>query len=487
MTPEQQRRVNEIFGDAIERAGVDRQWVEAAAGDREVAAEVLSLLKCHAEAGTFLSEPIVGRVPGLFESAHRFAEGDAIGPYVIEREIGRGGMGHVYRARDTRLGRTVALKVLPPHLTRDAGRRERLRREARAAASLTHPGICTVYALEEIDDDVLIASELVDGHSLREEIDRGVRPSAAQVAATASELAAALASAHARGITHRDLKPENVMRGADGRLKILDFGLALMAPEVAGDADAAPRVTQPGTLVGTPAYMSPEQLKAASGDARSDVFALGVVIYEYASGQHPFQADTPLAMMARVLEGEPRALRDVRPDLPAALLAAVHRALSKLPAARFADAAAFLEALSLPAAVAAAPAVTAWWRFHQAGTLVLYAVVCVMAWVIKEWEPGIARVLFLAIGVGATVSGVFRGHLLFVERMNPGALPRERRRSEPITLVVDLVIALALAADGFLITGRRPVAALLTLALAVSLLLFRLVVERSTSQAAFEV
>src|SRR5215210_756014 len=135
-------------------------------------------------------------------------------------------MGRVYLATDTRLGRRVALKALAPHLTRDASQRERLRREARAAASLTHPGICTVYALEEIDGDLYIATEFIDGHTLGEEIRSGRRPSADDLLRTGRELAAALASAHTRGIVHRDLKPDNVMRGGDGRLKILDFGLA---------------------------------------------------------------------------------------------------------------------------------------------------------------------------------------------------------------------------------------------------------------------
>ena len=148
-------------------------------------------------------------------------------------------MGRVYLAHDTRLGRTVALKALAPHLMRDPAQRERLRREARAAASLTHPGICTVYALEEIDGDLFIATEFVDGHTLREEIQSERRPSRDEILRTARDLASALASAHARGIVHRDLKPENVMRTRDGRLKILDFGLARILE------DGAPKRRRP--------------------------------------------------------------------------------------------------------------------------------------------------------------------------------------------------------------------------------------------------
>src|SRR5262249_35273706 len=158
---------------------------------------------------------------------------------------GRGGMGRVYLASDARLGRTVALKVLAPHLVRDPGHRERLRREARAAAALTHPGICTVYALEEIDGQLFIASEVVEGRTLREEIAHARRPDPGEVVRMARDLASALAAAHAVGIVHRDLKPDNVMRTLDGRLKILDFGLARLDR----DRDGTPFVTQPGMVV----------------------------------------------------------------------------------------------------------------------------------------------------------------------------------------------------------------------------------------------
>jgi len=232
MTNEQWRRVRDLFERALDRNASDiPEWLAREAGDDpEVLAEVSSLLQHHSHAGSFLAEPVAERVSHLFEDDPRFETGSVIGPYTIVRELGRGGMGRVYLATDARLGRTVALKALLPAVTRDASQRERLRREARAAAALTHPGICTIYALEELDDDVFIAAEFVDGHSLREEIARADRPSPAAVLDCARELADALGSAHAKHITHRDLKPENVMRGRDRRLKILDFGLALIDP-----------------------------------------------------------------------------------------------------------------------------------------------------------------------------------------------------------------------------------------------------------------
>src|SRR5262249_59904707 len=168
------------------------------------------------------------------------------------------------------------------------------------------PGICTVYALEEIDGDLYIATEFVDGHTLREEIQSNHRPSVAEVARTARELAAALASAHKNGVVHRDLKPENIMRTRDGRLKILDFGLARLEPSAAAGArfSGAVHATQPGTMVGTPAYMAPEQINGGAVDARSDLFAFGVVMYECACGVHPFDGSTPPAVVARVLRSD---------------------------------------------------------------------------------------------------------------------------------------------------------------------------------------
>jgi len=298
MTSDQRRRVRDLFEAALDRdpAGVE-SWVAREAGDDPIVRdEVLSLVEHHSRAGVFLSDPIVDRAPDLLEE-EPLAAGAVVGAYTIVREIGRGGMGCVYLASDARLGRTVALKALAPHLVREPAQRERLKREARAAAGLTHPGICTVYALEEIDGDLFIVTEFVDGHTLGEEIRSGRRPSSADVMRTAQELAAALASAHASGIVHRDLKPDNVKRGRDGRLKILDFGLAQFDP---AHAAPMPRVTQPGVMVGTPAYMAPEQIKGLPVDARADVFAFGVLLYEYACGVHPFEGSSTLAVVARV-------------------------------------------------------------------------------------------------------------------------------------------------------------------------------------------
>jgi serine/threonine protein kinase len=324
MTPAQVRRVRDLFEAAVDHdpASIGAWLARETADDPAVRDEILSLLDHHSRAGAFLARPIVEHAVELLTEDEPLAPGVRVGTYTIVREVGRGGMGRVYLASDARLGRTVALKALAPHLMRDPLQRERLRGEARAAAALTHPGICTVYALEEIDGELYIATEIVEGHTLGEEIRSPRRPSRDEILRTARELAGALASAHAKGIVHRDLKPENVMRGHDGRLKILDFGLA----RIGGGADGAPRITQPGMLIGTPAYMAPEQVNGLPVDARADVFAFGVLLYEYACGTHPFAASTTLATVARVLESDARPL-DVRADVSPRLAELIARCL----------------------------------------------------------------------------------------------------------------------------------------------------------------
>ena len=485
MTAAQWQRVRDLFDRALEaEPGDPLVWARQQTGDAEVTDELLSLLAHHSRAGLFLSAPLAERVADLLEAAPRLTDGATLGPYTIVRELGRGGMGHVYLARDARLGRTVALKALPSAVTADERQRERLRREARAAAVLTHPGICTVYALEEIDGDLFIASEYVDGRSLREVIASGFRPSARELEQVTRELTQALASAHERGITHRDLKPENVMQTHDGRLKILDFGLALVRNEDAWSR--ADRMTNPGALIGTPGYMAPEQLRGEEADPRSDLFSLAIVLTEYATGVHPFDAATPIAMAARVLESQSPALSQVRADIPLDLAVAIDRCLKKVPAQRPADAGALLRLLDdRPGEVAGADPVTAWWRRHQVVMIVLYIAGSVLAWQIKEWTGGVPRALFLLVGVIATVAGVFRGHLLFAEQVNRQSFAAERRRAAPVTLVTDLALALALGIDGLLIAGEREVAGLLTLALAIGVVLARTVVERATTRGAF--
>lgn len=217
-------RIRDLFERAIDEQPSDvRAWLDReAGGDPRVQAEVLSLIEHHARVGTFLNEPPSVEPDPLDDPP--LAPGRVIGPYTIIREAGHGGMGRVYAAADARLGRIVALKTV--RALTDPAQRERLRREARAAAALTHPEICTVYALEEIEGDLFVATEFIEGRTLRQEMASGERSTGPELLQTAREIADALAHAHGTGMTHGDLKPENVMRMSNGRLKILDFGLA---------------------------------------------------------------------------------------------------------------------------------------------------------------------------------------------------------------------------------------------------------------------
>jgi serine/threonine-protein kinase len=485
VTSEQRRRVRDLFELAVDRDPADvAAWVaREAADDAAVRAEVLSLVDHHSRAGTFLSQPIVEQAEELLADDTPLAPGARVGAYTIVRELGRGGMGRVYLASDARLGRTVALKALAPHLMRDPSQRERLRGEARAAAALTHPGICTVYALEEIDGDLFIASEFVDGRTLGEEIRAERRPGREEMLRTARELASALASAHAKGIVHRDLKPDNVMRGLDGRLKILDFGLARIS---AGPGEGVPRMTQPGLLIGTPAYMAPEQLNGLPVDARADVFALGVLLYEYASGAHPFAASTALAMMARVLESDAQPLVS-RAAVPSGLADVIARCLKKAPADRFGSAAELLGALGAVDVDTSVPIPHAtWWRVHQLVIAVLYIVAATLAWQIKEWiETPVTVGIFLALGAAATIGGVLRGHLVFTELMNRNRLTTERHRTHGATRLLDLLTALLLFIDAAIVAGTGALPAVFTLALALGIALASLVLEPATTASAF--
>ena len=482
------RRVRDLFEAALEQpAGALESWLDReSGGDQQLRADVRSLLDHHQRTGSFLAEPIGNRMAALIGEARVLQPGDTIGSYTIVREVGRGGMGRVYLATDSRLGRNVAIKALPPELTLDASHRDRLRREARAAAALTHPGICTVYALEELDGDLFIASEYVDGTTLRYQLDSGRRPSPSEITRVAGELAAALAHAHHHGVVHRDLKPDNVMMTSDGRVKILDFGLARLTT---ADGAAGP-VTQPGTVFGTPAYMAPEQLKGDTVDARADVFAYGVLLYEYACGAHPFGAATPLAVAARILESEATPTAERRPDVPPAVASVIERCLFKAPADRFDSGAAIVRALERSGQRRARPEgsrdarrLATWWRTHQFVAIALYFIASVLCWQIKEWQPGFTTAIFVAVAIASTVAGVFRGHLVFTERMNDPRLGRELQRAALVTLLADLLIGLELAAAGLLLASARPVPAVLTIALGVGIALARLVVEPSTTAA----
>ena len=235
--------------------------------------------------------------------------GSSLGPYEIVSLLGAGGMGEVYRARDPRLSRDVAVKVLPGSLAGDAGRLRRFEHEARAAGILNHPNLTTVYDVGREGGVSYVVEELLEGETLRVALARGPLPPS-EALDIAVQVARGLAAAHEKGIVHRDLKPENLFRTREGRVKILDFGLAKLLPDpVAGEASRLPTasaLTAQGVVLGTLAYMSPEQLRGNGRvDTRSDVFSLGVVLYEMLTGRRPFDAASGAETISRILTHEP--------------------------------------------------------------------------------------------------------------------------------------------------------------------------------------
>jgi predicted Ser/Thr protein kinase len=262
--------------------------------------------------------------------------GRSLGRYRVTSELGRGGMGVVYRARDSLLHRDVALKVLPAHLTSDESRRRRLLREARLAAATVHPSLVAVYDVAEEEGRIHVAMELVEGRSLRTVLADGALP-AAEVTRIGAAIAAAIARAHEVGIIHRDVKPENIMITAGGVPKLLDFGIAKIHQTLlvsGSELTETALLTREGAFVGTPAYVSPEQAKGGAVTDKSDVFSLGIVLYEMATGRRPFAGETTVEILIAIDRDEPRSPRAIDPAIPAELEAVIAWCLRKLPAVR---------------------------------------------------------------------------------------------------------------------------------------------------------
>ncbi len=316
--------------------------------------------------------------------------GTSLGPYEVLAPLGAGGMGEVWRARDTRLGRDVAIKIVRAGLASDPDRLSRFEKEARAAAQLDHPNILVVHDVGTHEGSPFIVSELLQGESLREKLGAPLPPKKA--VDYAIQIAHGLAAAHEKGIVHRDIKPENVFVTKDGHVKILDFGVAKLLPtfEAAGVDTETPTATatQAGTAVGTVAYMSPEQIHGQPVDARTDLFSLGVVLYEMLAGKRPFQRDTPAEIMVAILREEPPDLSETNRSVPAALEHVVRHCLEKEPDNRFQTARDVVFALeALPEVSTTKPAAAmsptgVWLHRHRrslSGTSILLALVTVAA------------------------------------------------------------------------------------------------------------
>ncbi|HEY2435171.1 MAG TPA: serine/threonine-protein kinase [Vicinamibacterales bacterium] len=399
----------------------------------------------------------------------------------MQEELGRGGMGVVYAALDERLGRTVALKVLAHAVSGDARARVRLSREARAAAALSHPSIATVYALEEFDGELVLASELVRGVTLRQALAAGPLP-AGRTLDILKQLAEALDAAHRQGIVHRDLKPENVLIASDERVKVVDFGIARSLSA----SPAAPALTLTGTAPGTPGYMAPEQLRGEPADGRADVFAFGVIAYELAAGEHPFGGSDPAALLERLVADRSPLSRTLSPP---ALDAVVRRCLRGDAGQRFPSGTELLAALRAADGPAAIPAAAAerhrawWWQFHQIAVAAITIVNVVTLGLRKGYLGASGSWVFFVILVLATICTTLRLHLWFVSQVDRGSLSALRSRVWPWIVASESLQCLALLGTGIALAGFHDATAAQFIVTSLLLLLSLVVIEPATTRA----
>jgi Tol biopolymer transport system component len=339
-------RIQSIFLGALDLPPDERApfLEKACAGDADVRREVESLLAHDGAGEQQIAEALAGTAQSLFESVI-IKPGTKIGDYDIQKLIGSGGMGEVYQARDARLARDVAIKVIPRFLTDDPDRLRRFEQEAKAAAALNHPNILAVYQMGTYEGAPYLVSELLEGSTLREQMKRGPLPSRNAIE-YGKQIARALAAAHGKGVVHRDLKPENLFVTSDGHVKILDFGLAKLSDAPSSDARPA---SETGLIMGTVGYMSPEQVRGQAVDYRTDFFAFGAILYEMMCGQRAFNKPTAADTMSAILNEEPPSIPQLSPTVPPALQRLVRRCLEKNREQRFqsaSDLAFALEALS---------------------------------------------------------------------------------------------------------------------------------------------
>ena len=336
MTPELYQRIQALVQSALELESGDRVSFlnEACAGDESLRRQVESLLVSHEQAGSFLESPAAEvAAPLVTDAQTRLMAGEAIGPYRILSQIGSGGMGEVYLAHDTRLGRKIALKLVSASFTKDDERVRRFRQEASAASALNHPNILTIHEVGQTDSAHFMATEFIEGETLRERLRRGPM-NLDEVLDIGLQVASALAAAHGSGIAHRDIKPENIMIRRDGYVKVLDFGLAKLTERVAAgrefEKEAATLVkTNPGMVLGTVSYMSPEQARGLEVDLRTDIWSLGVVLYEMVEGRVPFAGQTMSHIIVSILDREPAPLIQHPGALGSELERVVIKALAK--------------------------------------------------------------------------------------------------------------------------------------------------------------
>ncbi len=463
MTPERWQRMKALFHGALELPADERvSWVATAVkDDRELEKDVLALLRAHVAGDNPLDVPIEGTPPSsssALDIGPALPPGTVVGAFRIEAELGRGGMGIVYLAFDERLQRPVALKALAGAAAADPTRRKRLQNEALLAATITHPGIATVYRLDQIDGNLYLATEYIAGHTLRHEMERG--PVGVQRAlGFVRDILQALAAAHEAGVVHRDLKPDNVMVSTAGAVKIVDFGIAR------SERFALTKVTS-GGAPGTPAYMSPEQLAGVDADARSDLYAVGVMLAEMISGRHPGTPDIP--------------------PLPTQLQTVVDKSLMREPAGRYQSATEMLRAIEALQQPARGNVTLGWWRFHQLIAAIVYWLMIAPAWIARVAIGGaIGRVLFLSILAAVVVSSILRLHHCFSSYYYAAHLDQVRGQGATALRVADVVFVGGMVAAALLLGDDNSGLTELMLSVAIGAAVAAFFIEPATTRAAF--
>jgi eukaryotic-like serine/threonine-protein kinase len=342
------KKVEQIFHTALDLSVEDRNSYlqKECAGDTALFSEVKSLLSSFEQNSDFLDEPVFELgLEAINGKAQNNLAGSVLGFYELQEKIGAGGMGEVYKALDTQLNRRVALKFLSESLENDNAARRRLIKEAQAVAMLEHPNICAVYGIEQSDKHCFIVMQYIEGETLAECIACRNLP-VEEFKVLARQILTAVAFAHSHGVIHRDLKPGNIMLAPDGQIKVLDFGLAKVLPHkqpFGRDAsDEMSRFSQNGLIIGTVSYMSPEQLRGEKLDYQSDIFSIGIVLYELLTGQNPFKRESQAETIAAILSSAPPALKELSPEIPENLINLVEKCLQKDKEKRFQSAAEIL-------------------------------------------------------------------------------------------------------------------------------------------------
>jgi serine/threonine protein kinase len=469
MTPERWQQVEEVLQGALDLPARERDSFldEICADDEDLKKEASSLISAHDVARDFIEQPAMAQDAHILLGDNL---GRDIGPYRIIQCLGSGGMGDVYLAHDCRLNRDVALKLLPAYLAADDVRLRRFQREARAASALNHPNILTIHEVGEHEDLRFIATEFIDGQTFRELIGK---LSVDEVIEVTIQIASALSAAHMAGIVHRDIKPENIMRRADGLVKILDFGIAKLVEHESSDyCDTQSDVriqTEVGVVMGTVNYMSPEQARAVEVDHRTDIWSLGVLLYEMLANRLPFTGATRMDTLVSILERDPEPLgvADNKPELQS-LQFIVDTALRKDRAERYPTADDLLSdlkrvrkpgSLDMPAALLSRGLTTQTPKFRRP---LIMAVVCVFILALVVGAIGLKRVISPQANIANVLPGALttKAYLQMSESEQLAFISEQEQRvsammgDRPVKLNNEALRAIKTYMDSYALRGK---------------------------------